>query len=186
MPRMDLKNVHSSMIMLYPILWIWKNERMPKKALCTLEQYVFEPFRIYFGDEGRTPLLCLFKPLTALFSILMFIEGAVEELDKTLISWALENNLSFSSSIDNAMSNFGQCGSAITAEICLLLSKHTDDQDDRKRLTEKGWELAQVTMEVVIKYGTNQTSYIQSKPIHDELSQLITEIDESQIEEESL
>lgn len=178
-PRMDLKNVHSSMILLYPILWVWKNERMPKKALSTLEQYVFEPFRMYFGAEGKTICLCLYKPLEVLFSILMYIEGEVEELDETLLSWALEADLSFSISMDNAMSNFALCCSTITAEICLLLSKHTNnDQVVRKRLIEKGWPLAQVAMETATKYGTHQSSYIMTKPIYDEIFQLITELDE--------
>lgn len=174
MPKMDLTNVHNSMIMIYPILWILKNERLPKKAASALERFIFEPFRLHFGDKGKTFSLVLFKPLNALFNILMYIEGELKAIDENLIPWALEEESCYiSTSVDNSMSNFGRCGSSIGAEVCLLLSKHTKDQDIRKQLVEKGWKLAQIAMKTANHCGTHQTTYFETKPVYDELSLLV-------------
>jgi hypothetical protein len=156
------------MIMIYPILWILKNERQPKKAASALERFVFEPFHKYIGNKGKTPLLCLYIPLEALFNILMYIEGEIDAIDDSLIPWALEEgNLTFSSSIDNAMANFGRCGSSIGAEVCLLLSKFTRDQDSRRKLIEKGWGLVEKALELAEKCGRHQTCYFETKPVYD-------------------
>ena len=90
MPKMDMKNVHNSMIMIYPILWILKNEGMPKKALFALEKFVFQPFKEHFGDQGKTPLLVLYKPLKVLFTLAMYKQGEEKALDQSFFSWSLE------------------------------------------------------------------------------------------------
>lgn len=174
MPQMDLKNVHNSMIMIYPILWILQSEKMPKRALLALEQYVFEPFRLYFGDKGKTPLMVIYKPLKVLFSIQMFTMGELESFDDSLIQWASQpDTLNFVNAIDNAMANYGRCASSIGAEVCLFLSKLTNDQNTfEKQLIEKGWMLAQKAMKTAMNCGVNQTTYFMTKSVHDELSSL--------------
>ena len=178
MPQMDLKNVHNSMIMIYPILWILQSEKMPQRALLALEQFVFEPFGLYFGEKGKSPLLVLYKPLKALFSNLMFMLGEIDSFDDDLIAWACQpDTLNFVNAIDNAMANYGRCGSSIGAEVCLLLSKHTHGQNTfRKQLIEKGWVLAQKAMKTATKIGLNQTCYFMTKDVYDELSTLIESI----------
>lgn len=174
MPQMDLKNVHNSMIMIYPVLWILKNEKMYGKALSTLERYVFEPFNEHFGKDGKTFSLPMFEPLKALFSILMYMEGEVESLDDTLIERALEpDSLFINAAVDNSMANFARSGSSISAEVCLLLSRLTSDDSVSKQLIEKGWKLAQIAMKLANSCGDHQTTYIETKPVYDELSKLV-------------
>merc|ERR1712051_203146 len=101
------------MIMIYPVLWILKNENLPEKAALALEEYVFAPFQKYFGEEGKTFSLVLFKPLKALFTILMYMKVESKSFDKSLIKWALEEqSLIISSTVDNSMANFARCGSS--------------------------------------------------------------------------
>lgn len=177
MPQMDLKNVHNSIIMIYPILWILKNERMPQRAASSLDTFVFKPFDKYFGDKGKTFCLELYKPLHALFHILIVMEGQQDtavEVDPSLIPWALESkSLFISKSLDNGMANFGRCGNSIGAEICLLLSKLTTDEETKKKLVSKGWELAKIAIKTATEIGENQTVYLETKPVYDELSSFI-------------
>jgi len=193
MPQMDLKNIHNSMIMIYPVLWILKHKKLYKKAAYSLEKYVFEPFQNYFGDTGKTFCLPIFKPLKMLFSILIFIEEDDEEeakLDNISIPWALtdkdslqslitwvldvEDSFMVDSSVDNSMANFARSGSSIGAEACLLLSKQVvDDKVMSKQLVRKGWDLAQISMEIANICGSHTTTYSETKPIYDELSSLM-------------
>lgn len=174
MPQMDLRNVHNSMIMIYPSIWILKNERMFKKVASYLEIYVFEPFKEHFGEDGKTFTLPLFKPLKTLFSALMFENGDTDKLDDRLIPLALEpDSFEISNSVDNSMASFGCSGSAICAEACLILSKHTDDQEIVKQLVTKGWNLVQKAIKASKNCGKHQTAYIDCKPVHDEILQLI-------------
>jgi len=180
LPKMDPKNVHNSMIMMYPLLWILKNEKMAEKAVTAMEEFVFEPFRQHFGNKGKTPLLPLYKPIKALFTIAMYLEGQVEVIDESMISWALEpaSPISVSKNFDTAMANFGRCGSSIGAEICLHLSKYTKSEDTRKELMAKGWKLCQTAMETANKCGSHQTTYFETKPIYDEYVSLNNKSDE--------
>ena len=170
MPQMDLKNVHNSIWMIYPILWILKNEKMIQKAASALKCFVFEPFHKYFGVQGKTFSLEVFRPLEALFSVLLFIEGNTRKIDNTLISWVLQpNSLNISKGVDNSMANIGRCGSSICAELCLLLSKLSQDQYIVMQLVEKGWKLAQIAMKTANLCGAHQTAYFETKPVYEEL-----------------
>ena len=177
MPRMDLKNVHNSMIMIYPLIWILKNEILPKKAALILERFVFEPFRLHFGTEGKTFSLVMFKPLKALFDILIYLEGDVDVLDETLIPYALEDDsLIISTTVDNSFANFARCGSSIGAEVCLLLSDQTNHLCIRKRLIKKGWKLAEKAMKTATTCGDHQTTYKETQPVYDKLARLVDSV----------
>lgn len=175
MPHMDLKNVHNSMIMIYPLIWILKSEKQYGKALAMLERFVFEPFDLHFGKDGRTFTTDLFKPLKALFNTLMFMEGEAELVQDNLIQWALDPlPFTFSTTVDNSMASFARCGSSIGAEVCLLLSKiEEDDLKIKKMLIENGWKLAQTAMETAISCGTHQTCYFEILPVYEELKVLM-------------
>ncbi len=177
MPQMDLKNVHNSIIMIYPIIWILKNERMPQRAASSLDTFVFKPFDKYFGENGYTICLQIFKPLHALFHILVLMETQQDtavEVDPSLISWALESKCLFiSKSLDSAMANFGRCGNSIGAELCLLLSKLITDQETKEKLVSKGWELAKIAIKTATDIGEDRAVYLETKPVYDELSSLI-------------
>ncbi len=178
MPKMDLQNVHNSMVMIYPILWILKEEKRPKEAVSALEGFVFKPFDEHFGTKGKTFSLVLFKPLKALFTILMYMQGIIKKVEDSIMSWALEkDSMVISSSVDNSFANFARCGSSVCAEVCLLLSKYTTDGDVKKQLIEKGWGLAQIAMKTAEKCGSHQTAYFQTKPVYDELQGLVNSLE---------
>lgn len=174
LPQMDLKNVHNSVIMIYPLLWIMKNEKMSKKAANAFKKFVTDPFYLHFGNDGKTATLPFFKPIKVLFTISMFLEGDLDHLDeKELITWALEeNSLRISKNLNNAMVGYGRCGASIGSEICLHLSKQTDDQGTKEKLLKKGWTLVNEAMET--DCGEHQTAFIDTKPIYDELCELIS------------
>ncbi len=175
MPQMDLKNVHNSMIMIYPTLWILKNEKMPRRALSALEKFVFEPFDNYFGDKGKTFSLVMFKPLRVLFEILIYLEGdQIQPIDDDYYTYALKpNSLEITPVVNNSMANFARCGSSIGAEICLLLSKSTKKKTQAEKLIERGWELAQKAMEIAETCGNHQTTYYETKPVYDEIKRIV-------------
>jgi tetratricopeptide (TPR) repeat protein len=175
MPQMDLRNLHNSLIMIYPTLWIFKNQNMPERSLSALKKFVFEPRHEIWGDKGKTPCLCMFQPLEILFSMLMHERGELDTIDFNYIPWALEEDTFRDlKSIDNSMAGFSRCASSVGAEVCLLLSKHTaDDQTARNQLVLKGWNLIQVAMATAQKCGNHQTTYFETKPVYDELSKLV-------------
>ncbi len=174
MPQMDLKNVHNSMIMIYPTLWVLKNQNMPERALDALEKFVFKPFDIYFGDKGKTFSLVMFKPLSTLFNILIYLKEEDKPLDKNYITYALQpNSLEITKVVNNSMANFARCGTSIGAEICLLLCKEVKDETISRQLIRKGWGLAEKAMEVAQSCGEHQTTYFETKPVYDELSLLV-------------
>ena len=175
LPQMDLKNVHNSVILIYPLLWIMKNEKMSKKAADSFEKFVTDPFYLHYGNDGKTATLPFFKPIKVLFTISMFLEGDLDQLDKELITWALEEkSLRIAKTLNNAMVGYGRCGASIGSEICLLLSKQTDDQGAREKLVKKGWNLVKEAMDT--DCGEHQTAFIDTKPIYDELYELMTDL----------
>jgi tetratricopeptide (TPR) repeat protein len=178
MPHMDLKNVHNSMIMIYPLIWILKSAKEYRKVLSMLERFVFEPFDEYFGKDGRTFTTDLFKPLKALFNTLLFMEGEAELVEDNLKQWALDPlPFTFSTTLDNSMASFARCGSSIGAEVCLLLSKIEDDLEIKKMLIENGWKLAQTAMETAQSCGIHQTCYFEITPVYEELKILMESMD---------
>jgi len=174
MPKMDLTNVHNSVVMIYPTLWILKEEKLPRKALLALDRFVFRPFDQHFGTKGKTFSLALFQPLKALFTALMYKQGMEKKIDDSIMSWALkDDSMIIGSNVDNSFANFGRCGSSVCAEVCLLLSEYTTDGDAKKQLIDKGWALAQSAMVTAEKCGRHQTTYFQTKPTYDKLQALV-------------
>lgn len=179
MPQMDLKNIHNSAIMMFPLLWILKNERMSKKAANAFDKYVIDPFYLHYGKNGKTFTLSLFKPIKVLLSISMFLEGHIKKLDANFFSWALEEtSFPLNYSFNKSAASFGRCGASIGSEICLILSKQTDDVDMKIQLVRRGWDLVQEAMKIAVVCGEHQTAYIDTKPIYDELNELIASSDD--------
>jgi len=172
LPKMDPKNVHNSMIMIYPIFWIFKEEGMSKEAAAILEKFVIKPFREHFGEDGKTFCLIIYKPLQILFELSMYEEKTIDKIDDIshMIQWFQDDKMEFPNAVvDGSMSSFGRCGTSVCAECCLLLSNHTEDEELRNELIEKAWKLAKIAMEAANNRGCHQTSYIQSKSVHDRI-----------------
>ena len=178
MPKMDPKNVHNSMVTIYPILWILKDNGMAKRSLSLFQKHVKGPFDEFFGEDGSTPFLLSFKPFEVLLNTFLYIENEHDEFDKNYIDWALDlKNMEIPSlRIDMALGNFARGPMSISAEACLLLSKLTDDPKERMALLRNGAKLSTITIgscDGSDGNSKNQHAYAQIKPVHDELDLLL-------------
>ncbi len=178
MPRTNSRNIDNSLLLIYPILWILKEERMSKKASLVLEEFVLEPSQRYSGGLARLIssqsflLASVYKPLGVLFNILMYLEGEVKSLDGDLLLWALDpDSFKFTESVDETLATNGRCASSVGAEICLLLvqNHHNLDKKKKKFLVEKGWGMAQKALKRAREFGYYETPYLQTKPVYDQL-----------------
>jgi hypothetical protein len=181
MPKMDLQNVHNSAVMVYPILWIWKDQRMTERSLRVFEKYVKEPFEKYFAKDCSTPFLPAFKPTQVLLDISMYMEGKKSSFDESYFDWAMDfSNLECPMTIDISIGNFSRSPMSISAEICLELSKLTKDEEKRKILLKNGVKLAELSMigcDGKDGNAKNITAYVQIKPVQVALQGLLKDCD---------
>jgi len=177
MPKMDPKNVHNSVCNVMPSLWIWKDNGMAARSRAIFRRFVLEPFDEYFGKDGTTPLLPSFKPIKILFDIVIVMEGKEEAIDESYYEWALDiSNMEIGLKLDIGIGNFGRSAMSASAEICLQLSKLTDDPDKSKKLIDNGVKLANLAISGCDgRNGAskNLTAYTQIEPIHSELNKLL-------------
>jgi len=140
MPKMDITNIHNSVIMLYPILWIMKDNGLVVQGRNAFRKYILQAFHehVYCKTGGSTFCYPLFKPIEVLLDL--FINEVSIKTVKEYIDW-IRNEKSFASipgSLNRAMSKFGRCADSIFAEIFLLIAKHSKDNEVRKELIGKG------------------------------------------------
>ena len=141
LPKMDGRNVHNSFLILYPTIWLLKDDGRALEAKTLFERYIVQPFERYFGPGGTTSYLPLYEP------ILMLLElagGAPEDVRTDCLDWALvEDNLQFGAVLNNDMGTHGRCGDTISAEICLILAKdHYGNPDEAVQLIQSGLNVA--------------------------------------------
>jgi len=137
-PKMDPRNVHNSFIMLFPTLWVMKDNGMSLRAKDLFKEHVLDAFDEHFGKDGSTACLPLFRPIMMLLDLDGNQENDVDELESYL-SWALcEENLRFGPFLNNAMASFGRIVDSVSAEICLLLAKRVDSRKEKAILVEQG------------------------------------------------
>jgi hypothetical protein len=169
MPKMDLKNVHNSAVMLYAVVWIMKDNRQVKQASMIWNRYVVEPFRRYFGEDGSTPCLPAFVPMEHVFNLTMYMEGAIDTYNEKAFEWALdESSLEVSPGIDVAMGNFARTVTSINAEVCLRLAKITNDERKKKILLQHGVSQAKIAKE----RSKLSHALAQLEPVYDEIIKL--------------
>lgn len=133
MPLMEPSNVHNSCVILYPLLWVLKDNGMALKAKQVFMKYVIDAFDLYFGEGATTFSLKLFNPILMLLDLDENQDADVANLQEYL-EWALcEQNLRLGETLNNAFLPFGRLADSIGAEICLLLAKRpgiaTNDQE---------------------------------------------------------
>jgi hypothetical protein len=137
MPKMDIRNVHNATVMLYPVIFIMKDNGLDLaiEARSLFQQYFGTPFHAYFGDGGRTFFLPVFKPIMMCFDLFIKRDEDVPEFEEYLV-WAMqEENLRLGRVINNVCAGYGRMADAICAEICFLLAKRLDK--DRLDVKEK-------------------------------------------------
>ena len=179
MPKMDPKNVHNSAVMVFPIIWILKDNGMVERSRKILEKFVQKPFDEYFGEDGSTPFLPAFKPFKILLEIASVMQGEMESFEDEYLDWAVDlTNMKMNSHTDAGVGFFGRGPMSASAETCLRLSKLTKDPKKKKKYLENCSELAQLTMSGCDGTGgsaINYTALAQIKPVFDELQEVLKE-----------
>lgn len=174
LPKMDLKNVHNSLVLLWPLYSVLKERGQAKKMSALLEKYVFQPFAEYYGEGHTTTFLSLYKPAGMLLEVCE--DGAVDKLDEK-VNWILNEGAGvFTEFLDSAMGNYGRTCSQVTAEICLCLTRRVSDLSLKLKLVAKGVSLARMTSKLC--RGVDDTPKLpfalaRNKPIHEALEDMV-------------
>jgi len=173
--KMDLRNVHNTMMILYPIFFVMKDWGHAQKMRKLLNKSIVKPFYEHFGEGGSTPLLILYKPLDMLFEVCQ--EGEVHDLSGK-VDWILEGrNGILGDFIDLSMGTFGRTGASITGEICLHLARRIEDLDKKRQLLAKGTALARRSICICLRDPKMPFAYNQTEPVHQALEEMVVEFD---------
>jgi len=172
-PKMDINNIHNSFILFYPILWIMKDQNMVEQARSTFRKYVLEAFEEKYKREGgSTPCLPFFKPIDILLDLV--VNDLSVETTSKYFTWVRdEYNFScISNGLNNSLSKFGRCADSIFAEIYLLLSTRTDDEEVKMDFITNGIKHARTGLErAQNEDGTIKlaNAYKQVRPVYGKL-----------------
>ena len=143
-PEVERRNVHNSCIMIYPLLWILKDNGHALEARDHFVSIVVEAFEEYFGDGRSTFCLPVFDPIMMVLDIV----GHPEVNDfADYLDWAMdEDNLRFGTVINCSLGHYGRCADSISAEICLLLAERMKDCTEKRHLVRSGLDLTTEVM----------------------------------------
>ena len=155
LPKMDITNILNSFNLLYPVLWIWKDNNLVVEALSMLRKYVLEACNEHFIEDATAPAHSFFKPIE-IFLATYIDELSIESLPE-YIDWVLDerNSSRVSNCINRTMLRFGMCARSIFAEILLLLSQRRDGEVIRKNLIIVGLEHACMGLDFVFMSGVD-------------------------------
>jgi len=139
LPKMDPRNVHNSFCMIYPLLWILKDNGYPLEARDHFIHFVVDAFDEHFGEGRSTASLALFDPIMMVLDLARKVP--VEGFDQ-YVEWALtEENLRFGFMMNCSLGNLGRCADCISAEICLLLAEQVESSTTKRQLLRSGLDL---------------------------------------------
>jgi len=153
MPHMDLQNVHNAFVMLYPVIFILKDNglELAAEGRALYEKYFGLPFEKYYGNRGHTFSLPIYKPIMICFNLFIKQNADIPEFDEYL-KWALEEeNLRLGLVLNNATACYGRMADAICAESCLLLAKRLDRGRDKEKLIRVALVLVSETKALATK-----------------------------------
>jgi hypothetical protein len=138
-PEMDRRNVHNSCLLIYPVLWILKDNNFALDARDHFIRWVVEPFDEYFGDGRSTFCLPVFDPI---MMVLDLVGNPEVENIPDYLDWATtEDNLRYGTVINCTLGSYGHCADSITAEICLILANHTQIREEKSFLIGNALEI---------------------------------------------
>jgi len=139
-PQMDERNVHNTCLILYPILWVYKEYGYAARARQIFDCCVVQKFHNHYAEGATTACLPIYEPILILLDL---AAGEVEnETFQEYLHWAHdEENLRFGSGMNNAMGYCGRCPDSISAEICLLLAKGLEPGEDQLHLIQFGLDI---------------------------------------------
>lgn len=180
MPKMDLKNVHNSAIMLYPTVWVMKGLGLYMEMLEIFVNYVVEPFDEHLGEGAFTFCLPVYDPIMMLLDLCDTEEGECENFED-FVAWALEEeNLRFGTVINCSLGGFGRDCNSIAAEICLLLASrdefnHGTMRETQEKLVTNGLVIARESMDFTIDKKMH-AAQLQVEPVLEELEELAEQL----------
>ena len=178
LPKMDPKNVHNMVMLLLPVVKTMKYEGMHAMARHLFDFHVCQNFERYFGDDGTTPCLSMFKPMIHLLDV--YIHGKdMPELDEVL-QWAAEGDNGVSTDyLDWVITSAGWSPHCLMAELCLQLSKVAEQSMELEGyvepLREKCLALAQRTFE---KITDSENGKVKLPIAFEECELLLKELDD--------
>ena len=142
LPKLEKRNVHGSFMILFPILWVLKENGFALEAREYFEEFVCEPYSEYFGEGRSTFFLPLYDPILMLLDLAGSADADEIVLDEYL-EWALDvDNLGFGTLINSKTGELGRTADSIAAEICYLLAQIVNDEEAKITLIENGIEVA--------------------------------------------
>ena len=177
MPKMDPKNVHNSTANIMSSLWIWRANGMSARSLSAFQRHVLEPFDQYFGKDGSTPFQPLFSCITMLLTLDILLEkGELETVDESYFEWVMDMaNMEGTIKMENSLGNFGRGQMSVNAELCLILSKITEDPERKMEIIANGVNLANLSLRGLDGSDGSprfETGYAMIQPVHSELTSL--------------
>jgi hypothetical protein len=177
LPKMHPRDIYCSFLLLYPILWVLKDNEMALRARNVFDEYVVKRSSNILDERAVTPDKPLHMPILALLDI-VGTSCTTEKIEK-YSEWVLvDRNGRFCTELNLYLASLGRAADSVTAEMCLLLARHSTDQDQKKELIKKGFELASETLGLIRgEEGESNTpgmaiAYGQIKPIYDDLEYL--------------
>ena len=172
MPKMEARNVHNACVMLWPGLWVMKDMGLASEARKHFDELVVQKFSEHYADGATTWALAAYTPTLMLLDLCRNQGDQSERIDE-YTAWALDKkNLEINSSLNGGLANFSRDVDSINAEICLLLTRVTEETDLKKRLVENGIYVAQLSMERTRPKGSSKgmiAARQQISPVYEEL-----------------
>lgn len=160
LPKMDEQNVHNTVMLLIPVIKTMKEDGEFSEARHLFDTNVCQKFDLYFGEDGTTPCLSMFKPIMCLLGVLGLENSdnsiSMPDLSEIILWAAAEDNGVSPRGVDDLLTSYGWSTNCLMAELCLELSKVTSphQQEHKDRLQEKARRLASESRERMIDTET--------------------------------
>jgi hypothetical protein len=152
LPKSDPRSVHNMVMLILPLVKVMKEDGQYKEARDLFEEHVCKNFALYFGDDGKTPCLIIFKPIMYLLDI--NIHGSNTPNLIEIIEWSAEDMNGVSTEFLEGAVTFWSHHSII-AELCLELSKLAKNDEIKDKLVQKSIKLARGSLEKSIDQKTS-------------------------------
>lgn len=155
LPKMDLRNVHNSFVLILPSLWVMKESDLAHESGFNFSKYVVEPFHLNYPEGAFTYFLPLYRPIMILFDLACYSKNEGERpIDfNVYLEWALNNENLRPPEIMNSMGNLGRLPGSISGEICLLLAEKLENGFDRTTLVRNGLAVASEALTHAVEKG---------------------------------
>lgn len=186
MPKMEMRNVHNSALIIYPTIWVMKDLGRCMEVLEIFVKYVVEAFDEYLGEGAFTFCLPVYDPVMMLLDLCENKDSDECENFEDFVAWGLEeDNLRFGTVINNSLGGYGRDCNSIASEICLLLAQRKEFDDDfddaekaetRATLVTNGLVIARESMAFTIEKKM-YAAQMQVKPVLEALEELADELD---------